>query len=174
MDDATSVADLASDPTAPLTPMEAAERIVNLTREQKQLEAEVDDIKDRIKALNAELLTAIEDGDFPAKSSVAGATVFTRHDLRANAARNEDGKTDHDELSRWLAHYGHDELLPSTVNSQRLTSWIKELIRDAPPFDGDGNPLTPEQRLAHALHDQPELVKAISVSVTPKVIVNGA
>lgn len=170
------------------TPMELATKLVQAQRTLNGLKARVKTTADQIQELQSSLLTAIEDGKFPQSSNVEGASVHRKSQLWASPA---DG--DHERLTAILDGLGEDyeHLLPTTVNSQTLSGFIREKLADAPliedrpmvnedtgevVLDDDGDPvmqtafLTLEERarlvLPASLCDALKLTDKVTVNVT--------
>lgn len=105
--------------------MEKAQHLVALKRQVAGLTTEATALGVQIERLNDELLAHMEAGEFPSSSKVAGATVYLRSDVWAGPA---DG--DHAALTAALESMGYDDLTPKTVNSSRLSAWVREHLDD--------------------------------------------
>jgi hypothetical protein len=156
-----------------MTHMQAAERLVLLERQRKAKAEALDTIEAEQKKIKARLMQAMEDGEFQSSSRVAGATVFLRTEIWAGApkVRDERGKevTDHRPLIAALEAAGLRHLLPRTVNTRTLTSYVKECLDEA---EVDALASLEERIAASTL---PDVLKDV-VTVTEKhdIRINGA
>ncbi len=138
-------------------PMAVARELVKLTRAKRALEANIKAIAKEIETVQAQVLDLIADGHLPAKFGEDGASVFTREDCWASA---KDG--DHGRLTALLTELGLVEYLPSTVNSQKISAYVREFRDEHGQVKVGG-----EDGL------DPRLAEALQITITPKVIVNG-
>lgn len=122
--------------------MQVADRYVKNTRRKKQLEADLKVVKANLEDDMQAVLDLMEAGELPESFKHDGATIFTREDIWASPL---DG--DHDALSGALASLGLVEYLPSKVNSQSLSAYVREHKDDEGAFDETLIPETLRERL---------------------------
>lgn len=170
MTNATSV-----EPTADAA-MQLAKELVGLERRRKAAKSDLADIEADIKVAKLTLRDYMENEQFPMSSKVDGASVFHRTQIWAGPAEVLiDGQPakDHARLTRALISLGLDDLAPKTVNSQTLSSYVREEIDKVPRLDVDtGELLDLEQRAARAL--PPVLFDALKITEKHEAVVNGA
>lgn len=149
---------------APSSPMERAKRLVQITRRLNTIKAEDKALKDEAEGLRAQLLDDIENEQIPESFRCDGASVFTKHTVRFGPA---DG--DHAGLSLVLEELGEIELLPSTVNHNRLSSFVREFL------DPDESmPIADRLLSDNPKAIDPRLLAALKVMEEDDVSVNGA
>lgn len=144
----------------PEDPFEAAKELVVLEREKKTLDRQLDTTKERIAARKALVLQAMENEAFSTSQNVLGANVHLHTQVWAGPA---DG--DHAALSAVLSELGYVELLPSTVNAQRFSAFVREQIRET------DKTLPLDERIALGL---PKLAAVTKATEKREVRVTGA
>lgn len=149
--------------TATQTPMQAAEELVTVQRQLKLLEAQKSDLTTRKTQLSQVILDAMEAGDFPSSSRVAGATVFTQSQVWASPEYG------HVRLTEVLNELGMDEYTPKTVNTNSISGFIREEIKKAEVDET----ASLEERIAASGLD-PRLVAALKITEKTIIKVNGA
>lgn len=100
--------------------MEVAEQLVAVERQIDVHETALEELKDRAKKLKARVQQFMEEGQFPISSNVSGANVHLQAQIWAGPA------TDHSDLAAALSDEGLFKLLPGTVHSGRLSSYVRE------------------------------------------------
>lgn len=104
-----------------LSPMQVAKRFVHFKRIARDAQASIDDATRVINVCHDRLFELMEQGEWPNNARVDGATVYLQTQVWASAADK-----DHARLSRVLRDVGLVEFLPSTVNSQRISGYVRE------------------------------------------------
>lgn len=109
-------------------------RYAELSKQRKLREAEVENIMEEMKQLEAELLPQFEQLGMQS-SKVAGVTIYIARELWASAL---DG--DHDKANKALEEAGLGNLILPRFNVQTLSAYVRELDKageELPPsFDG--------------------------------------
>ena len=118
-------------------PIDKLRRYVELREQEKQHEAEASGVKDEADKLEAELIDAFTDAGVP-NINVGGKTVSLRRDTYAQKAP---GVTT-PQLIEALRAAGDEEIASVTINSSRLSAYVRELLDDDNP-KGLPEPLQP-------------------------------
>lgn len=134
-------------------PMDYAREYVSLTREKRDLEAQLAGVKKNLEELEPRILEMIESEQLPESFRLDGASVYTRSQIWASPAGG-----DHENLTRVLSELGMVEYLPSKVNSHSISAYVREHIN-------------PETGQIEGL--PPELEAALKITETTKAVVNG-
>ena len=164
---------VAEEPAPPRPPMDTAKRLVHLHREKKRLNEELGTVQAEITLLDkGEMLMAIDAENFPSSAKVDGASVFLWTQIWASPAKGEDDEADHARLTAVLDGLGLHHLMPSNVNTQSLSAYVREQIDNAPLFNDDGEALDLEARARLVL--PASLVDALNLTMKREVHVNGA
>lgn len=140
--------------------LKKSKEFVALEKQRKIAEGEVDDLKDRLSAINKELQLVFSiTGTQQIK--IDGRSVFVKRDVYASAKR-EEGEDDTDaaksRLFEALRQTGHGALVKEDVNGKTLASLVRE-------FDPDKT-FDPEIIAANMPQ---QLRDTIKVSVVPKM-----
>lgn len=133
--------------------MDIANQFQEVSRRTKRLKKELADATAEQKKLEGQMLQLIEDGRLPESFKLNGNPIFTREDLWASPL---DG--DHSRLVDVLKELGLVEYLPSSVNSQSISAYVRG-FRDVETGEIVG---LPEQ-----------LAAALKITKTPRVIATG-
>jgi hypothetical protein len=145
-EDVTPVSDLAD--IASLTPMETAIRLGEVTKRTNRLKSETADLEKIQKACKAKLLSAMQEGQWPESFKLpTGGTVYLHSQVWASA---KDG--DHDTLTEVLRDLDLVEYLPSTVNSQSISAYVREHLSDDEAADLETRLASLDARLKAALN----------------------
>ncbi len=104
---------------------QAGERLKELQDQKKALEAEVKDVKGDIDAANNDLVRIMRDNE-TVRFDYKGNTYTLIDDISVST-KNPDSKTDFHEA---LRKNGAGHLITETVNSAKLTSFVKDLKKE--------------------------------------------
>lgn len=133
---------------AGMTPMETAKHFGEVTKRTKRLEAELADLDKEAKTCKAKLLSAMQEGQWPESFKLPeGGTIYLHSQVWASA---RDG--DHDRLSEVLRELDLVEYLPSKVNSQSISAYVREHLSDDEAAELDVRLASLDQRLRDALN----------------------
>lgn len=146
-----------------MDPMRKSERLVQVQRKLNTLGAQIKRLEDEKDSLQASLLEDMIEGRFPESSNIDGASVHTRRRVFFGPAEG------HAELAAVLAEIGEDELLPSTVNSQRLSSFVREHLDPDERLSIKDRLLSPNPKPI-----DPRLLAAIRINEKLDVVATGA
>lgn len=147
--------------------MDDARRFVEIKRRRKQIKEEDDALKLEEAELSDLLLEHIANGDLPHRGSFDGATVSPRTEIRASAV-------DHDQLAAALRIEGRTDLLPRTINSNSLSGYVREQIKEWCKEQGispeQARTIDLEERLSHI---DPDLRRLMNVTEEIKMQATG-
>jgi hypothetical protein len=104
-------------------PMDLARQLVELSSQRDDYAAHVASLDERIKAIKEIILTLVEDGRLPESFRCDGKNVHLHRQVWAGPING-----DHKALAAVLAELGLIEYLPSTVNSQKISAFVREHI----------------------------------------------
>jgi hypothetical protein len=146
--------------------MRVAEDLVKFTRLMKQAKKTMEAFGEIVARCSGSLERYMEEGEYPLKAQADGATVSHTSQVWASPQGG-----DHARLTAVLDDLGLDWLKPGTVNSQTLSSYVREHL------DPDKS-LDLETRIANGHPDNgklpPELVSVLKISDPAKIKVTGA
>jgi hypothetical protein len=111
---------------APAKPKHFAEHAALIQDALDTLSAIEGDLEDRLAIRKAQIELAIENDDLPDGFKAGGRTFYDSAQLWAGPAHGDNGKPDHAALSEVLEDLGLVEYLPSTVNSQSFSAYVRE------------------------------------------------
>lgn len=103
-------------------------RYVELTQRRKALEAEADDVKKQLIAIESELLDAFAETGV-SSIRAGGGTISLRRELWAGC---KDG--DYERACRALRAAGLDEFVQPRFNASQLSAYVRELDREGAPL----------------------------------------
>lgn len=116
----------------PATTADLVQQFVELNEERRNAEGSLNKLKERLALLEAELLKRYEHAGMQSMKTASGHTVYLRRELWAGAKdKNIDG------LTRALKDVGLGELVKESVNSQTLSSWVREQEKQLAQEHGD-------------------------------------
>lgn len=101
--------------------MDVADAFYQADARYKALQAELSEAKKERDRLEAQMLEIVERGLLPASFKHGKGSIYLHSQMWASA---KDG--DHEAVSRVLESLGLYEFLPSTVNSQKLSAFVRE------------------------------------------------
>jgi len=138
--------------------MTVAKELVAAQRYKRSMETNVALAKKDIERLEAEHLANIEDERIPASATVDGMSLAIKSQWWAGPT---DG--DHARLCVILQELGMNDLLPSSVNSQKLSGFVREYIdRDT------GELIVGEDGVAPELAEVIKVTERVSVQATER------
>lgn len=146
-----------------MDPMQKSARLVAIQRKLNTLGAIEKRLTDEKESLQASLLEDMIEGRFPESSTIDGASVHTRRRVFFGPAEG------HAQLAAVLKDLGEDELLPSTVNSQRLSSFVREHLDPDEKLSIKDRLLSPNPKPL-----DPRLLEAIKINEKLDVVATGA
>lgn len=143
--------------------MELATAWVEKKRQIKALDAQAADLKAEVGIIETLLLEFIEKGEFPSKSRVNGATVYLKSQVWAGP---DEG--DHESLTNVLSDLGLVEYLPSKVNTQSLSAFVREHLDPDETLELSERLASPNPKPL-----DPKLLAALKITDRISVGVNG-
>jgi hypothetical protein len=105
-------------------------KFIEIMEKIRAHEGEIDDLKEKKKALEEKLLANFRKAGID-RVTVEGKTIWLRRDVRASAGGNMEG------LVSALREEGQDEFIKESVNANTLSAWVRE-------FDPNGD-LPPDE-----------------------------
>lgn len=112
---------------------------VLLTREKRQLEAQLNSVKQSLEELEAELLDQMMDSGIQNMKTPFG-TIYLHSQVWASYPKNDDGEPQYQDANEALKEAGLGTFVNERFNSNTLSAWVREL-----PRDDMENPILPEQ-----------------------------
>lgn len=106
-------------------PMDVARRYYEADANVKAAKRELQAAEKELKPLQEQMLQLIEDGRLPESFKFGNGSIYTQSQIWASP---KDG--DHANLTNVLESLGLVEYLPQTVNSQSLSSYVREFRND--------------------------------------------
>lgn len=116
----------------PEEPMDVAGEYVAVKRRRKAIKAEDAALASRSAELEDVVARLMEAGKLSLSFKADGASVFQKYEVWAGAPDSPDGGKDHARLTTVLKNLGLVEYLPTTVNTQSLSAYIRDHLTDTP------------------------------------------
>lgn len=140
-----------------------ARELVQVQRDINGAEITLADLKERRDKLKAQVQADIEEDRLPESSTVSGASVHIKRQVWSGPA------VDHAALTAVLKKLRLTELMPSTVHSGQLSSFVREHLDPDETMTLEERLLSPEPKAL-----DPRLYAALKVTEKIEVGVTGA
>ncbi len=118
--------------TTTTTPADPVQKLVDLTREKRELEDRLQQVVQELTARESQVLDLFAHNGYTRISTKDGATAYLSRSLYARLNRDENDS--HESAHQALTEHDLEYLVKPTVNLNSLKAWVRQMERDGTPI----------------------------------------